>query len=117
MGTHNIPRNVKGESRILMIFSVKALIYTAIGAGIGLIFYFIISMFNIKYLGFATILLFGLIGFVIGTFKVPETTAFKFTQKVGGENLDDVIKRAIKFKMNKNKIYMYGIEEETKDEQ
>lgn len=117
MGTHNIPRNVKGESRILMIFSVKALIYTAIGAGIGLIFYFIINMFNIKYLGFIIILLFGLIGFAIGTFKVPETTAFKFTQKVGGENLDDVIKRAIKFKMNKNKIYMYGIEEETKDEQ
>ena len=116
MSTHNIPRNVKGESRILMIFSVKALIYTAVGAGIGLILSFIINMFNIKYLGFATILFFGLIGFIIGTFKVPETSAFKFTQKVGGENLDDVIKRAIKFKLNKNKIYMYGIEEETKDE-
>lgn len=116
MGTHNIPRNVKGESRILMIFSVKALIYTGIGAGIGLIFYFMLSMFKLGTLGFVAILFFGLIGFIIGTFKVPESTAFRFTQKVGGENLDDIIKRVVKFKMNKNKIYMYGIEEETKDE-
>jgi len=117
MATHNIPRNVKGESRILMVFSVKALICSAIGAGIGLLFYFILSMFNLTYVGLGFILFFGLIGFAIGTFKVPETTAFKFTQKVGGENIDDVIMRAIKFKMNKNKIYVYGLEEETKDEQ
>lgn len=117
MGTYNIPRNVKGESRILMVFSVKGLIYTAIGAGIGLLFYFLLSMFNLTYVGFAFILFFGLIGFIIGTFKVPETTAFKFTQKVGGENIDNVILRAIKFKLNKNKIYVYGIEEDTKDEQ
>lgn len=116
MATHYIPRNVKGEGRILMVFSVKALIYSAVGAGIGLLFYFLLSMFNLNYIGFGIILFLGLIGFVVGTFKVPETTAFGFTQKVGGENIDDVIKRAIKFKINKNKIYVYGLEEETKDE-
>jgi hypothetical protein len=31
---YQIPRSVKGEGRILYIFSTKALIYTAIGAGI-----------------------------------------------------------------------------------
>ena len=31
MGTHMIPRNTKGEGRILFIFSTKAMIYTAIG--------------------------------------------------------------------------------------
>ena len=31
MGTYNLPRNVKGEGRILFIFSSKALIYTFIG--------------------------------------------------------------------------------------
>ena len=31
MGTYNIPRNVKGEGRILFIFSTKALISTAVG--------------------------------------------------------------------------------------
>lgn len=117
MSTHYIPRNVKGESRILMVFSVKALICTSIGGGIGLLFYFLLNMFGLTYWGYGAVILFGFIGFIIGTFKIPETTAFKFTQKVGGENIDDVIMRAIKFKLNKRKIYLYGIEEETKDEQ
>ena len=36
MATHNIPRNVKGEGRILSVFSYKALVYTAVGLGVGL---------------------------------------------------------------------------------
>ena len=35
MGTYYIPRNYRGESRILYIFTVKSLITTAVGAGIG----------------------------------------------------------------------------------
>lgn len=31
---YQIPRNVKGEGRILFIFSTKALIYTGVGAAI-----------------------------------------------------------------------------------
>ena len=31
MGTHMIPRDTKGEGRILFIFSTKAMIFTAIG--------------------------------------------------------------------------------------
>lgn len=30
MGTYYIPRNVKGEGRILFIFSGKSMIYTAV---------------------------------------------------------------------------------------
>ena len=41
MGTYNVPRNVKGEGRILFIFTPKSLIYTVIGVAIGLLFYFI----------------------------------------------------------------------------
>ena len=41
MATHMIPRNTKGEGRILYIFSTKAIIYMAIGLVIGLPFYFI----------------------------------------------------------------------------
>ena len=37
--SYNIPRNVKGEGRILYIFSYKALVYTGIGIAIGLVFY------------------------------------------------------------------------------
>ncbi len=121
MGTYNLPRNVKGEGRILYIFSTKALIYTAIGIAVGLIFYLILNLIGLGMIGIIILGLFGLIGFSIGTFKVPDTNSFEITKKTGGENIDDVIKRAIKFKMQKNKIYVYQkevieIEEETKDE-
>lgn len=113
MGTYNLPRNVKGEGRILFIFSTKALIYACIGAVVGLIFYLIFSLINLTTVGLLFIGIFGLIGFSIGTFKVPETNSFEITKKTGGENIDDVIKRAIRFKMKKNKIYVY--QEETKE--
>lgn len=117
MQTYEIPRNYKGEGRILYIFSIKGLIYTCIGAGIGLIFYFIFKMLNFSMVGFIITLVFAVIGFAIGTLKVPESNAFEITRKTGGENIDDVILRWIKFKKDGKKIYIYKIEEETKDEQ
>lgn len=116
MGPYNIPRNVNDESRLLYIFTGKALIYTVISAGIGFIFNLILSAFGMKLIGLLVIAIFGLIGFCIGTFKVPNIGAFSFTKKVGGENIDDIILRAIKFKKANKKIYTYKIEEETKDE-
>ncbi len=122
MGTYNVPRDVKGEGRILFIFSTKALIYTAIGGGIGVVFYLILNLIGLGLIGIVAIGVLGLIGFVIGTFKMPDTNAFQITKKTGGENIDDVIRRAIKFKMQKNKIYVYQKEErieekeDTKDE-
>ncbi len=107
MGTYELPRNVKGESRILFIFSTKALIYTVVGAGIGLLFYFIFSMLNMQIVGIAIVALFALIGFAIGTLKMPELGKFEFTKKTGGENLDDIILRFIKFKTKGKKIYIY----------
>lgn len=111
MNTYNIPRNVKGEGRILFIFSSKALIYTTVGAGVGLVFYFILNLLGLGTIGMIATVVCGLIGFIIATFKVPEIGTFKFTKKVSGENIDDVIKRAIKFKQNK-KIYVYSKEKE-----
>ena len=107
MNSYNIPRNVKGEGRILFIFSTKALIYTFVGLLVGSLFYLIFNLIGMKTLGVFFIILFGIIGFVIATFKVPDTTAFKITQKTGGEKIDDVIIRYIKFKMQKNRIYIY----------
>ena len=115
MNTYNIPRDYKGESRILFVFSTKALIYTAVGAGIGLIFYFIFNIIGLTMIGIVITALFGLIGFAIGTFKMPDTNSFEITRKTGGEKIDDVILRWIKFKKNRNKIYVYK-EEVTKDE-
>lgn len=107
MGTYNLPRNVKGEGRILFVFTGKSMIYTAVGGGFGLIFYFIFSLFNLNMVGLILVAFFALIGFAIGTFKMPDIAKFKFSQKTGGENLDDVIKRAIKFKTKGKKIYIY----------
>ena len=123
MGTYNLPRNVKGEGRILYIFSTKALLYTFVGVAIGFFFYLILSAIGLDFIAFIIMGVFGLLGFIIATFKVPESSAFSITKNTGGENIDDVIKRAIKFKMQKNRIYVYETgdkenleKEETKDE-
>lgn len=105
---YQIPRNVKGEGRILYIFSTKALIYTAVGAGIGLVIAWILGMLGLGFARLFIILFLALIGYSVATFKIPNTTAFEFTKKTGGENIDDIIKRWFKFKFkNKNKIYLY----------
>ena len=107
MGTYELPRNVKGEGRILFIFTTKSLIYTVISGAIGLLFYFILSMFNMTLVGIIVVLAFALIGFTIGTFKMPEIGKFEFSKKTGGESIDDIIMRAFKFKTSGKKIYVY----------
>lgn len=83
MGTYNLPRNVKGEGRILFIFSAKALIYTLIGVGIGILFYIIFNLLGMTLVGFIIIAILGLIGFSVATFKVPNSNAFKITKDAG----------------------------------
>lgn len=106
MNTYEIPRNYKGEGRILYIFSTKGLIYTVVGLAIGLVFYFIFKVLGMSVIGIGIDVLFGVVGFIIGTLKMPDTRKFEFTKKTGGENIDNIIKRWIKFKRNNNKIYI-----------
>lgn len=115
MQTYEIPRNYKGESRILYIFSVKALAYTGIGVVIGGVFYFILKLLGLQMIGIGIVIFLGLLGFCVGTFKVPNSKKFKLTEKTGGEAIDDVIKRWFMFKQEKKKIYVYT-KEDTKDE-
>lgn len=116
MGTYQIPRNVKGEGRILFVFSKKALIYSAIGLGVGFLFVLLFGIINLAFIGYILMVLFAVLGFIIATFKMPDTNAFEITKKTGGENIDDVIKRAIKFKRNGGSIYVYKTPEEIKKE-
>ena len=111
MGTYNLPRNVKGEGRILFIFSTKSLITTCIGGAIGLLFYFIFNILGLTMVGIVITLIFALIGYAIGMFKIPDTNGLEITRKTGGENIDDVLKRYIKFKKNNKKLYVYTKEE------
>ena len=117
MKSYSIPRNYKGEGRILYIFSTKAIIYTAVGVGIGLIFYFLFNLIGLTMVGIIIAGLFGLVGFCIATFKVPDMKNFELTKKTGGEKIDDVIKRWILFKKNNNKIYVYMNENITEDKE
>lgn len=64
-----------------------------------------------KPIGYVVMGLFALTGFILGTFKIPDSTATKLTRLVGGENIDDIILRYIRFKQKKNKIYITKEEE------
>lgn len=113
MGTYLIPRDLKGEGRILTIFSYKALVYTVVGLIIGFVFYYICKLIKLSTVGLIIMGICALIGFCIGTFKMPNTNSFEITKKTGGEKIDEILVRLIKFKMKKNRIYTYTEEEKT----
>lgn len=110
MGTYYIPRNYKGETRLLVIFSIKSLITTAIGAGVGLVFYLILMAVGLKIPGIIVFAICALLGYAVGAFKIPTIVGLPVTKKIGGESISDIIIRYIKFKKNR-KIYTYTKEE------
>ena len=143
MGTYYIPRNYKGETRLLYIFSIKSLITTALGAIIGfvfylictmlglkllgiiilgLLFYFIFSAIGLKIVGVVILAIFAVIGYAVGAFKIPTIVGLPVTKKIGGESISDIIIRYVKFKRNR-KIYTYvntintDVETSTKEEE
>lgn len=106
--SYMIPRNTKGEGKILMVFSKKSFIWTIACAMVGLItIYPICMLFGKQLIGLIGVLLFGLIGFIISTFKMPESQNFELLRKTGGEDIDEILIRLFKFKRNGKKIYLY----------
>lgn len=97
-----------------MIFTAKSLIYTCATGVIGLIFYFIFgAILGLTWIGIGLALICAAIGFVIGTFKIPDNNGTELTRKLGGEDIDKAILRWLKFKRKGNVIYTYlGTEEE-----
>ena len=65
IGTYLIPRDTKGEGRILFVFSKKALIYTSVGLVIGFLFYKLMQLMHLNVIGIILLVAFGVIGFVI----------------------------------------------------
>ena len=110
MGSYYIPsNNLKGESRILYIFTTKSLLYTGAGAMIGFIFYLIFGLIlGLPVVGYIFIGLFAIIGYEIATVKMPSNGTSKIAKNVGGDSIDDIIKRYIIFKKNK-KVYTYAL--------
>ena len=107
MGTYYIPRNYRGETRILYIFTVKSLISTALGAIIGAVFLFIFKSLNMYIVGIILLVLFALIGFIAGAIKIPTIVAIPVTKKIGGEPIYEIVLRYFKYK-KKRKLYIYS---------
>lgn len=124
MGTYYIPRDTKGEGRILYIFSTKGLVYTVVGVLLGFCVKWLLNLIggalggkNITSLiGNILIGLFAIIGFVIGTFKVPALEKFEVTKKAAGFDIDMVLKEYIKFHFKKDKYYVYDVKDLVKEQ-
>ena len=125
MGTYNIPRDTKGEGRLFYIFSTKALIYTVIGIVIGALFKWILGLLGkaipaisgiCSIIGIVLIVILGVIGFSLGTFKVPHNDRFEITKKAAGIKLDKILFESIKFKLKKDKYYVYDTKEFVREE-
>ncbi len=115
MGSYYIPSNkLKGESRILLIFTAKSLIYTAVGGLIGLIFYLIFKIAGLGTVGLILFILLAVIGYLIGTIKFHSNGTDKISKNVGGEPVDRVIFNYINFRKNK-KVYTYAVPREEPD--
>lgn len=108
--TYPVPRNYRGESRILYIFTVKSLITTVVGALLGSVFFLIFKAINMQLIGVIIMAIFALIGFIIGAVKIPTIATIPITKRIGGEPVGEIIFRYIKFK-KKRKLYTYTEEE------
>lgn len=111
--SYYVPRSVKGETRILIIFTVKSFIFTLafglIGGGIWALGSNLFGMGMFP--GIAVTILFGGFGYLIGTAKIPDSPIMGPFQKAGGEYVSEIIKRFITFKSRK-KIYLYNYNRE-----
>lgn len=110
MGTYYIPRNLRGETRIFYIFTIKSLISTACGLLVGLIFLLIFNIIGLKLVGIILTAICALIGYAVGAFKIPTISGIPVTKKIGGEPINEIVARWIKFNKNK-KMYVYTKEE------
>ena len=91
-----------------MIFISMSLIYTCATGAVGLIFYYIFgALLGLTWLGIGLALFFAAIGFVVGTFKIPDTNGMEITRKLGGEEIDKAFLRWLKFRKKGNVIYTY----------
>ena len=84
--TYFVPRNVKGESRILYIFTIKSFIFTLVFGIVGLVVWSLISnLLGIDNL-VATVVCIGAfagVGYLIGSLKIPDSPIMGKFRKAG----------------------------------
>lgn len=104
--TWSVPRSVKGESRILIIFSVKSLIFTIAFGLVGVFVYMILSAIGLAMVGVICVVAFAIIGYIVGALVIPDSPLLGNLRKAGGEAVSDILFRAITFR-KRRKIYLY----------
>ncbi len=108
-GSYYVPRSVKGESRILYVFTIKSFAVTLAFGLVGVLFYFILSSFmSISIVGAIIIIaIFAAIGYALSAVTIPDVPIMGPLRKAGGENIGAMIIRLISFRGRK-KIYLYN---------
>lgn len=81
--TYTVPRKVKGESRILMIFSVKSLISTIVGAFVGVLPGMLFFSLGLNAVGVVIVVAFAALGFGLVTLKIPDSAVVGKFRKAG----------------------------------
>lgn len=112
-GSYYVPRSVKGESRILYIFTIKSFAATLAFGLIGVLIYFLLNNFiSISIMGAIIIIaIFALIGYGLSAITIPDAPIMGPLRKAGGENIGAMLIRLIMFK-RKKKIYLYNYKRE-----
>lgn len=116
--SYYVPRNAKGESRILYIFTIKSFVTTLVCGGLGALIIFMIksviemSVFTV----IISIIPFAAVGYCIGALKIPDIPLMGPLQKAGGENVMDILLRLASFG-SKKKIYVYGLNRKLENKQ
>ena len=112
-GSYYVPRSVKGESRILYIFTLKSFAATLAFGLVGVIIYFILRSFiTFNIVGTLIIVgVFAAIGYGLASFTIPDIPQMGVLRKAGGENIGAMLLRAITFR-GKKKIYIYNYKRE-----
>ena len=108
-GAYFVPRSVKGETRLLFIFTIKSFVLTVAFGLIGALIWFLLSNFITVSLvvGLVLVGITGAIGYVIGAVTIPDSPVMGPLRKAGGENISDILLRLLVFR-GKKKIYLYN---------
>ncbi len=105
--TYTVPRSVKGESRLLYIFSIRSFVSTVVFGFVGFLIGSLLSLVGAS--GLIKVIMtavFGIIGYGMATLVIPDTPIVGNLRKAGGEQVGEILLRIITFKRRK-KIYIY----------
>lgn len=117
-GSYVVPRNVKGESRLLYIFTIKSFIATLAfglsGLGIWFLIQTLAGFTSSIFVTIAVVAVFAGIGYALATVKIPDIPMMGALRKAGGENIGAMLIRLVTFR-KKKKIYVYNYKREVKN--